>query len=179
MRLALLFIFLSLPLVASPPTNLQVISSSIDSIASKSISKIYNKKIKVESKYQPIAEKLNAAFLSLDTNLVLTDGNSYGSRISLDTVLISYDEATNERVIAMTAHIRTLADDNIVEFLVSQTYRDTIDLSSVSTLEDETFPFTKGVTLESSSFWDDVLEPAVYVGSAAIIIYLLFTVRSG
>lgn len=179
MKLILLLIFFYLPLVATPPTNLQIISNSIDSIASKSLTKIYNKKINIQSRYEPITDKLSSTFLRLDSNFILVGSKSYKSQITLDTIIISYNEATGERNITLTAYITTLADDNIVVFPVSQTYKDTIDINSISTLEDESYPFTKGILVEESSFWDDVLEPAVYVGTAAIIIYLLFTVRSG
>lgn len=178
MKYILLFIIISATLVASTPTNLQIISNSIDSIAIKSIPKIYNKKLKVLSKFAPIAEKLESALLREDSTLIITNENNFGTKIVLDSILIEYIESTNERRITLVAHITTLADDNIVEFMIADTNTDTINTDNISRIEDESFPFTNGKLIEESSFWDDVLEPAVFIGAAGIIVYLLFTVRS-
>jgi hypothetical protein len=97
----------------------------------------------------------------------------------LDTIQIEYNAANSIRTVRLVANIQTLADDNIVSYTIPYIYTDTIDTDNISRIEDESFPFTKGILIEESSFWDDALEPAIFVGSAAVIIYLLFTVRSG
>lgn len=178
MKYILLLIFVASTLVASQPTNLQVISNSIDSIVAKSTSKIYNKKIKIKSKYDVIAEKLESELLKVDSSLIITKGESYGTQIVLDSIYIEYKKSTNERLIFLIAQITTLADDNIVSFTIPELFKDTINTDIISQIEDETFPFTKGKMIEKSSFWDDAIEPVVYVGAAAVIVYLLFTVRS-
>lgn len=178
MKTLFIVLLASYSLGNAAPTNLEVISNSIDSIAQISKSHIFNNRIKIQSEFNPLLDKLETSFSKLDSNYQITNSSPYGTLISLDTIQINYEEATNSRTIRIVANIQTLADDNIVDYTVPFIYKDSIDTDNISSIEDESFTFTKGVLIEESSFWDDALEPVVFVGSAAVIIYLLFTVRS-
>lgn len=58
-------------------------------------------------------------------------------------------------------------------------FRDTIARSSVGTLENTSLPFTQSqIPPLESSFWDEIAEPVIYVSSAALTVFLLFSVRS-
>lgn len=179
MRFLILIIAFSSFAFASPKTNLELILSQIDTLTVKAQQKIYNKKIRPLTEYSPLKDKLETSLRELDSAIVITNADNYGTSVNLDSISIVYDEKSSTRQINTSLYIITLADDNIVEYRVSTSYQDTIDLDMTAQLEDESFEFTKGVRNEESSFWDDVWEPAAYVGGAAIIIYLLFTVRSG
>ncbi len=179
MRILFLIIAFSSVVCAAPKTNLEVILNQIDSLAVESQTKIYNKSIKPHSSFPELKDKLESSLRILDTAIVITYGENYGTNIELDSITIIYDEASNTREINTSLYIQTLADDHIVEYRVTNSYRDTIDLDFTDELETSNFHFTKGIRVGESSFWDDVWEPAAYVGGAAVIIYLLFTVRSG
>lgn len=179
MRTIFLIIAFSSIAFGSPETNLEVILSQIDSLAGEAQTKIYNKKIKTLTNFSALKDKLETSLKELDTAVVITNGDKYGTSVNLDSIAIVYDEESGTRQINTSLYIQTLADDNIVEYRVTNNYRDTIDLDLVSQLENTNFSFTKGIWVGESSFWDDVWEPAAYVGGAAVIIYLLFTVRSG
>lgn len=179
MRYILLIFALSSFAFANPKTNLEIILNQIDTLTAKAEQKIYNKQIRPLTEFTPLKDKLETSLRNLDTAIVITNADNYGTSVNLDSISIVYDEESSTRQINSSLYIITLNDDHIVEYRVSASYRDTIDLKITSQLEDESFKFTKGVRIEESSFWDDVWEPAAYVGGAAVIIYLLFTVRSG
>lgn len=179
MRFLLLIFAFSSFAFANPKTNLEIVLDQIDSLAVKAQQKIYNKKIRPLTEYTTLKDKLESSLRNLDTAIVITNADNYGTSVNLDSISIVYEEESGTRQINTSLYIITLNDDHIVEYRVSTSYQDTIDLDLTSELEDESFEFTKGVRIEESSFWDDVWEPAAYVGGAAVIIYLLFTVRSG
>ncbi|MFN3195781.1 MAG: hypothetical protein ACE364_07535 [Chlorobiota bacterium] len=179
MRFLLLIFAFSSFAFANPKTNLEIVLDQIDSLAVKAQQKIYNKKIRPLTEYTTLKDKLESSLRNLDTAIVITNEDNYGTSVNLDSISIVYEEESGTRQINTSLYIITLNDDHIVEYRVSTSYQDTIDLDLTSELEDESFEFTKGVRIEESSFWDDVWEPAAYVGGAAVIIYLLFTVRSG
>lgn len=178
MKTLLIVLLASYSIGIASPTNLEVISNSIDSLSKKSIANIYNKKLKIHSNFSPLIDKLESSYKSLDSSYQITNSTQYGTLISLDTIQIHYNETNSTRTIRIVANIQTLADDNIVDYTIPFAYTDTIDIDNIARLEDESFPFTKGVLIQESSFWDDAIEPVVFIGSAAVIIYLLFTVRS-
>lgn len=179
MRYIILIFALSSFAFANPKTNLEIVLDQIDSLAVKAQQKIYNKKIRPLTEYTTLKDKLESSLRNLDTAIVITNADNYGTSVNLDSISIVYEEESGTRQINTSLYIITLNDDHIVEYRVSTSYQDTIDLDLTSELEDESFEFTKGVRIEESSLWDDVWEPAAYVGGAAVIIYLLFTVRSG
>jgi hypothetical protein len=56
-------------------------------------------------------------------------------------------------------------------------YADTVELSAIDTLETPWVPVTRG-TLPAEGFFSGWAEPLIVIGSIAVAIYLLFTVRS-
>lgn len=178
MRVILIILLASISIGSASQTNLEAISSSIDSLTKQSLSKIYNNKIKIQTEYSELVDRIESSFKSLDSNYIITTHSKYGTLFSLDTIKIEYNYVNSTRTIRLVANIQTLADDNIVDYSIPYIFTDSIDIDNISRIEDESFPFTKGKLIKESSFGDDALEPAIFVGSAVIIIYLLFTVRS-
>lgn len=178
MRTLLVILIASYSMGYASPTNLEVITNSIDSLAQKSTANIYNKKIKIRSEYSELLDKAESSYKEIDSSYQITNSSQYGTLISLDTIQIEYNEENSTRTIRLVANIQTLRGDNIVDYTIPYIYTDTIDIANIVHLEHNSYPFTKGRLIEHSSFWNDALEPAVYVGAAAVIIYLLFTVRS-
>lgn len=58
-------------------------------------------------------------------------------------------------------------------------YSDIIDLSNITSIENENYPITKGkINKQESSFFDDLIEPIIITGTIAVSVILLFTIRS-
>lgn len=55
--------------------------------------------------------------------------------------------------------------------------RDTVKYDDLKNYENQAFPFTQG-EIPAEPFWSSLLEPAVAIGSAAVVVYLFFSVRS-
>lgn len=57
---------------------------------------------------------------------------------------------------------------------------DTVSSADLLMLEESGYPFTKGARPDpgSGGFWSKVVEPAVILGASAVMVILLFTVRS-
>ena len=178
MRAIFIVLIMSYSISVATPTNLEVIINSIDSLAQKSKANINNKNLKLHSEYSDLFDKLESSYKNLDSNYQITNLTKYGTLISLDTIQIEYNTANSTRTIRLVANIQTLDDDNIVSYTIPYIYTDTVDTDNTNQFENESYPFTKGRLIEESSFWDDAIEPAIFVGSAAVVIFLLFTVRS-
>lgn len=58
-------------------------------------------------------------------------------------------------------------------------FRDAIPRANISDYEDKSFGFTQGTVPDPKlSLFDKIIKPAVYLATAAVMILLLFTVRS-
>jgi hypothetical protein len=55
--------------------------------------------------------------------------------------------------------------------------RDTVGVSGVDRLETAGLPMTRG-SLPAQGFFDDLIEPVIFLGSIGVAVYLLFVVRS-
>lgn len=55
--------------------------------------------------------------------------------------------------------------------------QDTVNVDSVSTFENSSYPFTQG-KLPAEPFFSGILEPVIAVGTAALAVILFFTIRS-
>jgi hypothetical protein len=56
-------------------------------------------------------------------------------------------------------------------------YHDTVNVDSVTSLENAAYPFTRG-KLPAEPFFSGILEPVIAVGTAALAVILFFTIRS-
>lgn len=68
----------------------------------------------------------------------------------------------------------------LVSRLFSATRIDTVAASDTSYIESGGFAFSQGIPPDTASggFWSKIVEPVVVIGSAAIMVILLFSVRS-
>jgi hypothetical protein len=56
-------------------------------------------------------------------------------------------------------------------------YLDTVKVDNIKTLENNSYPFTEG-NVPAEPFFSSLFEPLVAIGTAAIAVYLFFTIRS-
>lgn len=63
--------------------------------------------------------------------------------------------------------------------VISLSLRDIIFRSAISSVENPYLPFTQAAPPpEETSFWKEIAEPVIFVSSAALTVFLLFSVRS-
>ena len=72
-------------------------------------------------------------------------------------------------------YLQTFSESGKREFEITQI--DTIKVDDLKSLENDSFPFTKG-TVPSEPFLSGFAEPLIAIGTAAAVIVLFFTVRS-
>ncbi len=62
---------------------------------------------------------------------------------------------------------------------ISVSLKDIISRSSISAIENPNVPFTQSVPPpEETTFWKEIAEPVIFISSAALTVFLLFSVRS-
>jgi hypothetical protein len=72
-------------------------------------------------------------------------------------------------------YLQTFSESAKREFEITQI--DTVKVDELKSLENDSFPFTKG-TIPSEPFLSGFAEPLIAIGTAAAVIVLFFTVRS-
>ena len=66
---------------------------------------------------------------------------------------------------------------NIFTKNFNYTFLDTVNVNAVKSLENESFPFTKG-EVPAEPFFSSITEPVIAISSAAVAVILFFTIRS-
>ncbi|HED07085.1 MAG TPA: hypothetical protein ENI57_03110 [Ignavibacteria bacterium] len=66
---------------------------------------------------------------------------------------------------------------NIFTKNFNYTFLDTVNVKAVKSLENESYPFTKG-EVPTEPFFSSITEPVIAIGSAALAVILFFTIRS-
>ncbi|MFI5237707.1 MAG: hypothetical protein ACHQLA_07215 [Ignavibacteriales bacterium] len=72
-------------------------------------------------------------------------------------------------------YLQTLPDKRKRDFEI--TVLDTVKVEDINSLENQSFPFTKG-TVPAEPFLSGFAEPLIAIGTAALVIVLFFTIRS-
>lgn len=117
------------------------------------------------------------------------DSSRYSLDLGLSDVKVSYgnlrrDGFLGTRLLDRTVRVRLATklvdmESDAVLFVsdVEETVTDTIALSSVPDVENPVLPVTRG-RVPAESFMSGVGEPLIIIGSMAVAVVLLFTVRS-
>lgn len=117
------------------------------------------------------------------------DSSRYSLDLGLSDVKVSYgnlrrDGFLGTRLLDRTVRVRLATklvdmESDAVLFVsdVEETVTDTIALSSVPDVENPVLPVTRG-RVPAESFMSGVGEPLIIIGSVAVAVVLLFTVRS-
>lgn len=105
---------------------------------------------------------------------------------SLNQVKVEYANAEKdgffgdviaERIVSLNGIVSIISSDGILKtFDVNESAKDTIIVDEIKNFEDPTVPFTQGKKPEVS-FFSNLLEPVLVVGTLVTTIILLFTVR--
>ena len=179
-------------ITAQTKTNLEKIFQLIDN----SVAKVGE----VIGKTENVALSVTGpAFLELLKPKVLAAFSNRGYRMknensdevpkvtySLNQVKVEYANAEKdgffgdviaERIVSLNGIVSIISSDGILKtFDVNESAKDTIIVDEIKNYEDSTVPFTQGKKPEVS-FFSNLLEPVLVVGTLVTTIILLFTVR--
>lgn len=88
-----------------------------------------------------------------------------------------FGDVVAERNVSLSGIVSVSSPDGLVKsFEVNESSKDTIVVDEIKNIEDATAPFTQGKKPEVS-FFSNLLEPVLVVGTLLTTIILLFTVR--
>ncbi len=173
----------------SPKTNLAICFEMIDSTVTEQVSKIDNSELKTFSLNLVSGYSLFSNFVSdkfMSRGLTKQEGNQNQSNINftITNISVKYSEPIKESFFGDYSIGRNIyiegsflysgTNTDLVTF--NKTYSDFIPYSLIKETEDVSLPFTKGEIPETPLF-STILEPAIIVGSAAVVVYLFFSVR--
>ena len=195
--LHLLLAFLLLPNPAtkvyaqsSTPTNILVLDSLANRTAERIVPTLRNSVFdSVTIVITPhLANYLirDALFNKLGSGIIISEHSRNKCSVSILDLSIKYsnnpnstDSLIREATCSVNSSITT-ANGRIFPLPeIRLNFRDTISRSKVGTLENTALPFTQSqIPPLESSFWDEIAEPVIYVSSAALTVFLLFSVRS-
>jgi hypothetical protein len=136
-----------------------------------------------------LQQQILAAFEEGGKVVNQSSGSRFGVEIGLVNAQIAYldkrsagflDSRVVDRVASLDLSVQIVdkSSGNIVaNRTLSESFRDTIEVSDVTTVENPGIPATHGIPPEEG-FFNTLLEPFVVVGAIAVAVYLLFHVRS-
>lgn len=174
-------------------TNLEIFYSLTDSIAEK-INSIVAKnpkelkaKFNLGESYHIFSNQIISSLQKIGYTIHL---ENYTSSIPLINIVVDqtkveygeifrdgmFGELLLERKIFIGGNF-SLAGSNVNYFPFAFSSADTISVGEISSLENESFPFTKG-DIPAEPFLSSLTEPVIVITTAAVSIILFFTIRS-
>lgn len=183
---AIFFILLMTPYLLTPSplpkTNLEVITNYLVYDLYLSSTDYFKKdsKVALSSEVPELYTKIEEIYIREGNYKLGEEKPEY--ILEVNTPYVFYRSINNDnvkRVISIPFRLYKTDGNTIDKKDLKVNYMDTIDVQYLDIIENESYDFTVGEKPEKkSSFWDNFLEPAAYVTSAAVVIILLFTVRS-
>lgn len=176
------------------PTNYEVFCAQADTLARSAIAVLVRQDVRrVSLKFGSrdadvlVQQKVMEALLKNNFHVSVADSPSIPLlRVAVPVVGVSYSAPVTSHIFGASDVIRTirssfdveLADRGQVRFARSYSYvfSDTVKESQVSSLESGSYGFLHGKVV-TGSFLDTMLQPILFVASAAVIVYLFFTLR--
>jgi hypothetical protein len=171
-------------------SNLQALNNIVDSSISIIVKEnnLIGKSISVENKLVPVFSVFN--------NQIISSLNKYGVRLSdsvkslkmsysIEEAGVNYENLSRdglfgkyyiERNFRLKGNYIIASKETALKNF-SFSFRDTVQFDDLKKRENPSIPFTQG-EIPAEPVWSSLLEPAVAVGGAAVIIYLFFAVRS-
>ncbi len=117
-------------------------------------------------------------------NLV-SDNNSFGFQYTINNATTSYGDIFRGGFLGDYYISRKLTLSGSYNFTgehifaknFNYTFQDTVNVDSINTIENSSYPFTQG-RLPAEPLFPGILEPLVAIGTAALAVILFFTIRS-
>ncbi len=200
LRSSLASLFIAVSLVNSgygsqkgKPTNLEVLNSQIDSLSNSLadvLSEEYVRSFQLRTGENTIAQvvrqRLLERFLSRSYKVSSDSAGRAVVRVLVPLVEVTYSSPVASHIFGASDVMRSVrseydvevSDSSRVRFArsFSLAFRDTVSESDISDLEAGSYSFLRG-RIESRSFFDSFVQPVLFVASAAVIVYLFFTLR--
>ncbi len=174
-------------------TNYEVLNSQVDSLAAAVtgvLNKNHDQSVYLRTGTRTVdgfvRQRLIQNFLR-DKFRVMNDSvSSAVVRVIVPLVEVTYSEPVSSHIFGSSDVVRTLRSEYDVEISDSAQVRfarsftmafsDTISENQIPELETGSYKFLHG-RIESRNFLDTVFQPVLFVASAAVIVYLFFTLR--
>lgn len=189
------FFFLTIIFSVNSQTksNLEIYYNLIDSSASKVVDNINTKNEKISlnltlgESYSLFENHLISAFTRRGYNITNNSEDKDWIKINyvLDNVQVNYKDMFRDgflgsyltpRVISVSGNYLISKDSHIYEEYY-YTYTDTIRVDNIKEIENLSYPFTMS-DIPEEPFFSSLFEPIIAIGTAAIAVYLFFTIRS-
>lgn len=175
------------------PTNYQILNTQVDSLAVSVVSVISRegaKSVSLSTASRSIDSFVRQRLLEnllRDKFQVTSDSTvSPAIRIFVPLVEVTYSAPVASHIFGSSDVRRTVRSDYEVEISdggridfaksFSMAFSDTVSESEIPDLEAGSYVFLHG-RIESRSVLDTILQPVLFVASAAVIVYLFFTLR--
>lgn len=175
------------------PTNFEVFSAQVDSLSlavTRLLTAEHDSSVTVKAGSRTIDDLVRQRVIErlLNHNFSVSEVGSVGTvvRLHIPVFIVNYSSPVSSHIFGASDVVRTMkseydvevSDSGRVAFAKSfqMAYSDTVSESDIPALESGTYNFLRG-RLDSRSLFDTVLQPVLFVASAAVIVYLFFTLR--
>ena len=174
---------------AQEKSNLEVFNELVDSSVTEAVSFIPDSvkhiKLNLNSGILAVFNAEIISSLSKNGYNLVSDDNSFEFQYIITNAGASYGDMFRKgflgdyyipRKINLSGNYN-LNGQSIFTKDFNYTFQDTVNVDSVSSLENSSYPFTHG-NLPAEPFFPGILEPVIAVGTAALAVILFFTIRS-
>ena len=188
------FLILSSNNFAQNKTNLELFNTQLDSAVSKVINNLpsnvdtINLNLTLGNSYSIFENRIIADFNSMKKQVQLNTGhfsNFTEVNFVIENATVTYGEMFRkslfgtfylQRILNLKGSFAILKNATKVHNFNFST-KDTVKVSDINQIENNSYPFTKG-KVPSEPFFANLYEPVIAIGTAAVAIYLFFTIRS-
>ncbi|MGO9480657.1 MAG: hypothetical protein ACLP05_02580 [Candidatus Kryptoniota bacterium] len=179
------------------PTNYEVLNSQIGTVADSIVSILVQYHRAVVS-YKPVMigfqeidnfarQRIEEHLLESKIRVTMDSSLTAASlKVTVPLVQITYSAPISSHIFKSSEVVRTIrsaydiemADSGEIEFAKSYSvsFSDTVEQSRIPDLEMGSYEFLHGSS-DPAGLLETILQPLVFVASAAIIVYLFFTIR--
>jgi len=188
----LIFFQFTFNIFAQSRDNLQIFYTLIDSSGENiinslpALNKDINLNLNLGESYALFKNQLSSIFYKHGINLKEDSGRELISvNYVLDNAKVNYGEIFRDGIFGSYLLPRkieisgnySIKNNNFNYKEFSYKYLDTVKVYKVKALENLSYPFTQG-QVPAEPFFSSLFEPLVAIGTAAIAVFLFFTIRS-
>jgi hypothetical protein len=179
-----------------PLTNYAVFSAQVDSLSdsvaialfrfSKSSANLLQIRTDSREIDNFVRRRIEERLLKDGIQIVMDSTAPVTLRVEVPFVNVTYSAPISSHIFGSSELVRSMrsaydveiTDSGRVEFAKTFTFSfaDTISQSQISELEEGSYEFLKG-TSDPARFIDTIFQPFLFAASAAVIVYLFFTLR--
>lgn len=186
------FLVFQSPIEAQTKTNLDLVYDLIDRSISKTEPFINQKNNTYHfvytspDSYSFLKSSVVNSYISKGISLKENDSSETKLEHTIKNIRVEYSNPYKdgffgdlliERIIKIDANLILSDKSGIKTYDMNDSYKDTVEVESISRIENPAIPFTQSAIPELP-FFSNLLEPIIVVGTLIVTIILFFTVRS-